>query len=452
MRIDTLKIGVSGVRGIVGETLTPELVAAFCQAFGSYAGPGRIVIGRDTRPTGPMLECAVVSGILATGCTPMLAGVCPTPTTLALVRSEGAAGGVMLSASHNPIEWNALKFAGADGLFLSEQEASELLHVYHQRDFDLAAESELRKSVRIDDPFQPHFDAVLQGIDREAVRRRRFRVAVDPCGGAGSVCVGRFLERLGCEPVIIHGQLLGDFPRGAEPMPANLGALAQTVIESKADVGFAQDPDADRLGLVDNEGTPVSEETVLVLAVAHVLERERGPVVVNLSTTHAVDKVAEAHGCPVFRTKTGEIHVTERILEVGAVVGGEGNGGIICPRINPCRDSFTGMALILERMALSGRPIRDLVAELPSFHMAKAKVPCGRHEARTLLRELRRTYADHNPDTTDGLRLVFGASWVILRPSNTEPILRIVAEAPTLEEAEHLLREFRSVTRTQAAG
>lgn len=447
MRIDTLKIGVSGVRGIVGETLTPELVAAFCQAFGSYAGPGRIVVGRDTRPTGPMLECAVVSGILATGCTPLLAGVCPTPATLSLIRAEGAAGGVVLTASHNPIEWNALKFAGADGLFLSEQEASELLNVYHQHDFDLVAESELRKSVRIEDPMGPHLDAVLNGVDREAIRKRKFRVAVDPCGGAGSVCIERFLEALACEPVIIHGQLLGDFPRGTEPTPANLGALARVVLDSGADIGFGQDPDADRLGLVDNEGGLVSEETVLVLAIAHVLERERGPVVVNLSTTRAVDKVAAVYDCPVYRTKTGEIHVTERILEVGAVIGGEGNGGIIYPRINPCRDSFTGMALILERMATTGRTIRELVAELPTFHMAKAKVPCGRHEARRLLRELRQTYADHKPDMTDGLRLAFGDSWVILRPSNTEPILRIVAEAPTRAEADRLLNEFRSLTR-----
>ncbi len=444
-RIDTLKIGVSGVRGIVGETLTPELVAALAQAFGTYAGPGRIVIGRDTRPTGPMLQCAAVSGLLATGCTPLPTGVCPTPSILALVRAEKAAGGIVLSASHNPIEWNALKFVGSDGLFLNANEAAELVNVYHQRDFNLAAEPELRQVERIEDPVAPHFEAIRRGVDVEAIRARRFRVALDPCAGAGAPFAERFLRELGCEPVILNERLMGRFPRGTEPTPPNLGALARIVVAEECSVGFAQDPDADRLGMVDDRGRPVSEETVLVLAVAHVLEKSPGPVVVNLSTTRAIEKIAERHGCEVVRTKIGEIHVTEKMLEIGAVIGGEGNGGIIYPEIQPCRDSFTGMALILERMATTGRSISDLVAEMPRSEMLKAKVPCSREEARRLLRDLHARFAERNPVLLDGLLLTFGEAWVNLRPSNTEPIVRIVVEAPTDEEARQLLDRFRSM-------
>ncbi|HEV2762613.1 MAG TPA: hypothetical protein VGV38_06425, partial [Pyrinomonadaceae bacterium] len=345
--IPTLKISISGVRGVVGESLTPTLLVRFAQAFGTYAGSGSVVIGRDTRTSGEMVRQAVVAGLLSSGCRVVDLDICPVPTVQLLVRRLGARGGIAITASHNPAEWNALKFVNSAGLFLTTAQARQLLDIYHQGEYRKVAGALMRGVEPSAGAVETHVRAVLDALGPLPASARRLRVAVDSCNGAGSVVAPRLLEALGAEVVAVNVMPDGTFPRGAEPVPENLGDLAAAVREHACDVGFAQDMDADRLAIVNERGEAVGEENTLVLAARYVLGREPGPVVANLSTTSALDAVARQFNCPIFRSKIGEANVSEEMLRRGAVVGGEGNGGVIYPRINFARDSLVGMALVL---------------------------------------------------------------------------------------------------------
>lgn len=444
-RFSTLKVGVSGVRGVVGESLTPQLAATFAQACGSYLGGGRILVGRDTRPSGPMLEHAVAAGLLSVGCQPAHTGVCPTPSLQVLVAERKAAGGIMISASHNPVQWNAMKFIGPRGLFLDEHQARELLDLYHQADFRLAAETDLKTAADEPDATKPHFDRVRSYLDVDAIRAARFRVAVDCVNGVGAVFSRPFLESLGCEAISICDVPDGRFARNAEPLPEHLGALGEAVRKHSCALGFAQDPDGDRLALVDETGAPIGEDYTLVLAVKHALQRKRGPVVINIATSRAVDDVAAAAGCEVIRTKVGEINVTQQMLSCGAAVGGEGSGGVILPEVHPCRDGFMAMGLTLELMARDRRPLSRIVADLPRYHIVKDKVLCSADQAPAALRTLREHYASQRISRLDGLRVDFTRSWLLVRPSNTEPIIRFTAEAPGVDEAQALIAEAKRI-------
>lgn len=435
-----LKIGVSGVRGIVGDSLTPQLAARFAAAFGTYVGRGRVVVARDARPSGPMLENAVRAGLLATGCQPVDIGICPIPSVLLYVKESGAAGGIAVTASHNPAEWNGLKFLSARGLYLTASEVAEFLDIYHQGEFSFAPADRLKPPLRAGDALQAHLARLLKALDVERIRKRRLRVAFDAGGGAGAALMPDFLAALGCEAI---GLDAGGGARASEPSAENLGALVRLVRRERADVGFAQDADADRLALVDERGRPLGEELTLAFAVRRVLMTDPGPVVVNLSTSRAIDDLARRAGVEVFRTRVGESNVVEELRARGATIGGEGNGGVIWPRIHPCRDSFAAAGLALELAAATGKTISALRREIPRYAMVKDKVRGSAEAADRTLARLAKKYAANVASTLDGLKLAFGASWVHLRPSNTEPLIRVFAEARTPAAARALAARFR---------
>ncbi len=436
--IPTLKISISGVRGVIGDSLSPTLLTRFAQAFGTYVGSGGIVIGRDPRTSGEMVKQAVIAGLLSSGCRVMDVGMCPVPTVQMMVRRYNAQGGLAITASHNPPEWNALKFIGPDGLFLGAGSAREMLDIYHQGEYTKVAGSEMRAVEIVGGATEIHLKAILEALGPLPPRPRRLRVVLDACNGAGSIVGPKLLAALGAEVFTINDQPNGQFPRPAEPLPENLGSLCTAVKERCADIGFAQDMDADRLAIVSDQGTPIGEDYTLVLATLHVLGQERGPVVANLSTTHALDFVAKRFDCPLCRTPIGEANVTERMQSEGAVIGGEGNGGVIYPRINFARDSLVGMALILHLLAQKEESLSEILSELPRLHMIKEKVVCPSQKIRDVLRMIRRVYADAPMDLTDGVKVVLPHAWLHVRGSNTEPIMRISAEAQTEEEVRQI--------------
>lgn len=445
--IPTLKISISGVRGVVGESLTPALLVRFAQAFGTYTGPSPIVIGRDTRTSGEMVRQAVLAGLLSSGCRVIDLDICPVPTVQLLVRQRRARGGIAITASHNPAEWNALKFINAAGLFLADAQARQLLDIYHQGEYRKVAGAEMRAVEHSAGAIELHIKAILDALGSlprgSQGARRKLRVAIDSCNGAGSIVAPRLLDALGVEVVPINVTPDGLFPRGAEPVEANLGALCAAVREHACDVGFAQDMDADRLAVVSERGEAIGEEYTLVLAARYVLSRERGPVVANLSTTSLLDAVAAQFACPIYRSKIGEANVAEEMLRQGAVVGGEGNGGVIYPRINFARDSLVGMALILHLLAETGRTISELLAELPRSYVLKEKLPCRSDRLRAVLKMVRDEYARWPLDARDGVRVTTPDGWFLVRGSNTEPIIRIVAESEDKERAHAMIEDVR---------
>lgn len=442
---ETLKIGVSGVRGVVGESFTPQLAAAFAQAFGTLVGGGPVLVARDTRPSGLMIEHAVLAGLQSVGCKPVMLGVVPTPSLLYLVRSEGARGGIMITASHNPVEWNALKFVDRRGLFFDAVHAEELFDIYHQQEFPFVSEAELRSAGAWEQGVLAHFAQIVEYVQADPIRQSGFRVAVDCCNGVGALHTRSFLEGcLGCRMHGLYETPSGVFEREPEPLPENIGALSDLVRDAACDVGFAQDPDGDRLSVVDEGGQVIGEEITVALAVYAVLTQHGlGPVAANLSAGKSVERVATDLGCALTRTKTGEVHVTESLLNIGGVVGVEHTGGIIIPAIHPCRDSYAGMGVILELMAQTGEPISALCRRIPRYRLIKEKVPIRSTDGPIILRALRRHYVDRPMSFLDGVYIDFGDRWVHVRRSNTEPVLRLIAEAPDETATRALLDEVR---------
>lgn len=435
----SLKIGISGVRGIVGESLTPQLVTAFSAAFGAHAGAGPIAIGTDSRPSREMVKQAAIAGLLSVGCAPVDLGIVPVPALQLYVRQSGAFGGICVTASHNPIEWNALKFFGPDGILLRPNQAMELTDLYHQGVYPRVAYRDLAEVKEDGTAAARHHRSVLAAVDVERISSRRFRVVVDCCNGAASRSTPAFLRSLGCEVTELYTDPDQPFPHNPEPLPENIGVLCARVREVGADIGFVQDADADRLAVVNEKGEPLGEECTLALSVRHMLQKQVGPVVVNVSTSRMVDDVAEEFGVPVYRTRVGEVNVVEKMLDVGARVGGEGNGGVIVPAINPCRDSFVGMALLLESLAQERCTISQLRARIPQYAIVKEKVEVSAREIAPALRRLQVAYHGEMLDLTDGVKVMWQDRWVQARGSNTEPIIRVTAEAPTEAEARELV-------------
>jgi phosphomannomutase len=450
---NALMVSISGLRGVVGPVLNSEVAGSLAAAFGTWAPPGPIVVGRDSRLSGPMMRHAVVAGLLSTGHDVIDLGIATTPTTEILVTTHGASGGVILTASHNPEPWNALKLLARTGLFLSSSEGEAVMAVWRgkravHRPWDqLGVLSEDMAAAEV------HIRSILDlpWLDRESIAARRYHVVVDCTNGAGGVVVPELLRRLGAAQVTeLHCEPTGRFGRRPEPTPAHLGELSARVRELGADLGFATDPDVDRLGVVAGTGEALFEEYTLALATDYLLARHPGPVVVNLSTTKALDDVCRRHGVPLWRTAVGEANVVARMLEVGAVIGGEGNGGVILPALHPGRDALVGMALILQSMAESGRSVADLYAGLPHYRMVKRSLPLARPIDDVELAALAREEFAGEQDTTDGVKVTLPEGWVHLRRSNTEPIVRAIAESPQQEIAESLvaraLRRFEALS------
>jgi len=433
--IPTLKISISGVRGVVGQSLTPKLLTRFAQAFGTHTGSGTIVIGRDPRTSGEMVKHAVVAGVLSTGSRVVDIGMCPVPTVQLQVRHRRAQGGIAITASHNPPEWNALKFIGSSGLFLDAGQARELLDIYHQGEYTRVGGRELRTVEQVEGATDLHIKSILDVLGPLPKTSKKLRVVLDSCNGAGSFVGPKLIEALGAEVIPLNVTPDGSFPRAAEPVAENLGELCKTVKEQRADVGFAQDMDADRLAIVSEQGDAIGEDYTLVLAMLYVLGREPGPVVANLSTTSAVVDIAKKFDCPVFLTKIGEVNVTDGMRQHAAVIGGEGNGGVIYPRINFARDSLVGMALVLHLLAESQKTVTGLLESVPRYSMVKEKMPCPSDRISTVLKIVRQEFAKFQMDTRDGVKVIQPDGWFLVRGSNTEPIIRIVAEAPNDEQA-----------------
>ena len=438
--IPTLKISISGVRGVIGESLTPALLTRFAQAFGTYVGPATIVLGHDPRTSSEMVKQAVIAGLLSSGCRVIDIGMCPVPTVQLLVRHHRAHGGIAITASHNPAEWNALKFIGSDGLFLNSGQAREMLDIYHQGEYTKVAGTEMREVEEFSGATDLHIHKILEVLGPLPSREKPLRVVLDACNGAGSLVGPKLLEALGAEVIPINVAPNGLFPRPAEPVAENLGDLSAAVTQHSADIGFAQDMDADRLAVVSEQGKPIGEDYTLLLAALYVLGKEPGPVVANLSSTSALQEVADRFNYPLFLTKIGEVNVTEVMQRESAVIGGEGNGGVIYPRINFARDSLVGMAVVLHLMAETGQSITELVNSLPPFSMIKEKLVCPSQKISSVLRMLRNDYADYPLDVRDGVKVVLPKGWFLVRGSNTEPIIRVIAEAPTETAAREIVR------------
>ena len=442
--IPTLKISISGVRGVVGQSLTPKLLTRFAQAFGTHTGSGTIVIGRDPRTSGEMVKHAVVAGLLSTGSRVIDIGVCPVPTVQLQVRQRRAQGGIAITASHNPAEWNALKFIGSNGLFLDSGQARELLDIYHQGEYTKVGGEELRTVEEVEGATDLHIKAILDVLGPLPQTEKKLRVVLDSCNGAGSLVGPKLIEALGADVIPINVTPDGSFPRAAEPVAENLGDLCRTVKEHKADVGFAQDMDADRLAIVSDRGEPIGEDYTLVLAILHVLGREKGPVVANLSTTSAVADIAKRFDCPVFLTKIGEVNVTDGMQLHHAVIGGEGNGGVIYPRINFCRDSLVAIALVLHLLAESGKSVTELLEDIPQYTIVKEKMTCASDHIPGVLRMVREQFAHFPMDTRDGVKVIMPDGWLLVRGSNTEPIIRVVAEAKSGDRAKAIVSDVIS--------
>lgn len=445
----TLMVSVSGIRGRVGDSLTPEVVARYAAAFGAWSirQPGvsrRIVVGRDSRVSGPMFHRIVVGTLQLAGCDVIDIGLTTTPGCQLAVEHHVAAGGLMLSASHNPIEWNALKCVGPTGLFLEAAEGNAMRALV-DTGIPLASWDEIGSVTTDDGVASRHIDSVLAipYVDAQAIRARKFKVALDCVRGAGATIMPALLHRLGCEVVAINLEPDGRFPREPEPVPANLGELEQLVKSSGADIGLAVDPDVDRLALVSDEGRAIGEDYTLALAAKLVLRHRTGPVVTNLSTSLLVDDVARAAGVEAVRAPVGEVNVAVRMRELGAPIGGEGNGGVILPEVHLGRDAPVGTALLLQLLAEERRPLSQIVADLPRYVIVKDKLERPDASLDVVYGALRSAFPDASVDTQDGLRLSWKDRWVHVRPSGTEPIVRVIAEAPDDASARELVRRSR---------
>jgi len=456
---DTLMVGVSGVRGIVGKDLTPEVVTRWARAFGTWVrengkretGNGKgsvVVVGRDARESGPAFAAAVTTGLTSVGCDVVDVGLVPTPTVQLAVEHHHAGGGIAITASHNPIEWNALKFIGSDGIFLDGPDGKR---VQEKAVEGGGGRGRAGKVTTDEEAVARHLDDVLElaALDVERIRKRRFSVALDAVRGAGGPVMRTLLERLDCRVTGLNLETDGRFPRAPEPIPENLGDLAALVRRSGADVGIAVDPDVDRLAIVDEAGAPIGEDYTLAFAIRAVLggKRETGNgkrvVVCNLSTSLVVEDAARELGADVVRTPVGEVHVARAILRLAAVIGGEGNGGVMYPALHAGRDAPVAAALLLTLLARDGKRVSELVAGAPRYVIVKGKAERGARNADQGMEEvyagLRRRFPDATADTQDGLRLAWRDRWLHVRPSNTEPIIRLIAEAPSGAAARELV-------------
>lgn len=422
-------LSISGLRGIIGDGLDPEYVTRFAACLGTVVGGGTVVLSRDGRSTGEMLRHAVLSGLMATGCKVLDLGIATTPTCGVMVTALKAAGGLQLTASHNPIEWNGLKPFSPQGSVFDAAAGERLLSVINGTPA-YRPWSQLGSVEVVADPHSEHQRRVFQLVDVAAIQRRKFKVVLDCNRGSGSLLGPQLLRDLGCEVIVMGGTADGQFEHPAEPLKDNLTSVMAAVQTHQADAGFAQDPDADRLAIVDNRGRYIGEELTLGLAADHVLSRKKGPVVVNGSTSRVTADIAAKYGCPFHRSYVGEANVVAKMRDVNALIGGEGNGGVIEPQVGYVRDSFVSMAYILDGLTVRGTTLSTWVDSLPQYTIIKDKLHCPRERVDRACAALRSAYSNATATEGDGLRLDWPDRWVQVRASNTEPIIRVIAEAP----------------------
>jgi phosphomannomutase len=447
-----LKIGTSWVRGVVGDALNPELVVDFACAFGTWGDGGPVVIGRDTRSSSPMLRSAVVSGLLSAGCEVIDLGICPSPLVSFAVRDLGAAGGISITGSHNDARWNALKFVGPDGVLLNSVKSEELLDIYHAASFLTASWHELKPVTGAPDVVDRYEEQILASLDTEAIRARRFRVAVDFCNGACGEVTARVLKALGCTLFPLNEEPHGQFAHAPAPSPANMRQLGTLVKCLEVDFGAAMNVDGDRIGFVTSDGTPLSEEHSLPLAADVRLARRAGPVVTSYSTSRMIDAVSDRYGQRVTRTLVGEGYVLDRGLYEGAALAGEGSGGVAMLPGSMTYDSLLTLGMVLESMAVSGNTLEQQVERLPKLAIRKGELACPAELVYRAVEGFRTRYADRSPLTADGVQVEWDDAWLHVRASNTEPLMRVICEAESADRANMLFEDSMNFARRKVFG
>ena len=457
MSMEALMIGVSGLRGTVGGTLTPPLVMQFAGGFAQWLkatrqprkdGRFRVVFGRDSRPSGQWVRDAAVSALSASGIDVIDLDIVTTPGVAMMVQHLEADAALIATASHNPINWNGLKYLNSDATALPPADAEAVKKFYEANKPDWVRVENVQPAQRNSQTHALHVKRVLARVDVNGIAPKRFKVVLDSVNGAGCVVTGMLMGELGVELVHLNNTPDGRFPHEPEPTEKNLTGLADAVKRHRAAVGFAQDPDADRLAIVDENGVYIGEEYSLALCAQWIMSKKPGVVAAtNLSTSRMIDDIAARLGGRVIRTPVGEANVVAAMLKEGAIIGGEGNGGVIDPRIVPGRDSLVGIAYVLNLLAATGKTISQLVAELPRYEIVKTKFECRREDANRAVEALKKEFANEKIDTQDGIRIDWDRAWVHARPSNTEPIMRIIAEAPDRAEAEKRIEAMQAVVK-----
>ena len=437
---------ISGIRGIIGNGLDPETIIRYTNAYADFIGSGKVVVGRDARITGEMVNQITTGTLLAKGIDVIDIGICPTPTVQFNVKKLKANGGIAISASHNPNEWNALKLLNGTGQFLSPDEYSQMQKYLINSEQKYQSWDKVGKWTEYPKGIQNHIDAILDLgiIYLDEIRKRKFKVLLDCVNGAGAYVLPEFLKDFGCEVIEMNCEKTGIFPRLPEPLPENLTETMKKVKEANADIGIVVDPDVDRLVLITDKGEPFIEENTITQIVQFVLSRKKGNVVINLSTTRAVDDVAAKFGCSVYRSPVGEANVVKKMKDVNAVIGGEGSGGVIYPELHYGRDALVGIALTLQHLSDYGKSLSDLKNELPQYFIVKKKIEVTKNPDE-LIQELIDHFSKQKINTEDGLRVDFEDHWVHFRKSNTEPIIRIITEAKSQNQAEKFSDEYVSL-------
>lgn len=441
-----LMVSVSGIRGIVGEALNPETILKYVSGYAEYINGKKIVIGRDSRKTGNFISSLVENILISKGYEVYDLGIVPTPTVLLNVEILKADGGIIITASHNPIEWNALKLCSSKGMFLTKKEGKDFLETAENNNFTYKKYDKIGKKVEYKKGIENHTSKILKNVDLELIKEKKFKVVLDCVNGAGGVFTPGLLGRLNCDFTVLNKEPNGDFPRNPEPRPKYLNALADKVKKTNADIGFAHDPDVDRLCIVDNNGEPLSEEYTLTLASWAKLERENGLVVCNLSTSRMIDDIADKYNSKVLRTAVGEVNVAQEMKNKNAVIGGEGNGGVIFPEIHFTRDAPAAIALILEFLAKKEKKISELIKEIPEYIMIKDKVHFDslKKRSKIMKKYYEIEYEDVlNVNDEDGIRFDWNQGWVHVRPSGTEPIIRIIGESTDRKWLKSKIKEMK---------
>jgi phosphomannomutase len=461
--MEALMIGVSGMRGTIGGTLTPTVVSQMAAALACWlketakprsGGHYRLVFGRDSRPSGPWVRDVAIGALVASGIEVIDLDIVTTPGVAMMVKHLNADAGVVCTASHNPIQWNGLKFLNSQGIAPPKKDADRIKELYSEQKSSYVRVENLISPQKNSETHALHIKRVLDHVDVLGISSKRYKVVLDSVNGAGCVATATLLSKLGVQLVHLNSTPNGQFPHEPEPTEANLTALAAEVKRQKAACGFAQDPDADRLAIIDENGKYIGEEYSLALCAKWLLSKRPGVAVTNLSTSRMLDDIAAQHGSRVIRTPVGEANVVETMLSEKAIVGGEGNGGVIDPRIVSGRDSLVGMAYVLQLMASMGKSLSQIVAEIPKYEIVKTKFECRREDADRAVAALKKEFASEKVDVQDGIRIDWDAdrTWVHARPSNTEPIMRIIAEAPDRAKAEEKIARVQEIVRKTFAG
>jgi phosphomannomutase len=437
-------VSISGIRGIMGKSLTPAIIQKYSLAFGKYLKNSTVVVGGDSRTSGTAVRNIVKGCLESSGCRVIDIGIVPTPTVQMEILYHKAGGGIAITASHNPAEWNGLKFMDSSGCFLNSKEAEKLFSIADQEDFSLQKWDDIPEEVTDSGANERHISSILNlpFMDVKSLKKRNFTVVIDCVNGAGGIILPELSHHLGCDTIVLNEQLTGIFAHNPEPLPENLTQLSKKVKETNADLGFAVDPDVDRCAIIDNSGEAIGEEYTLAAVVKFILSKKLGTVVVNMSTSKASEDIAKYYNCPFTRTKVGEINVVEEMKKCNAVIGGEGNGGVILPDLHLGRDALVAIALTLQYLLESGKSMKEVFLSLPQYKIVKQKINIEKKDPDIILKKLAERYDDQKINLLDGLRIDHDNYWIHLRKSNTEPIIRVITEAPTKDEAEKLANRY----------